>query len=38
MYQLTLTKNAGINKIYYKVNGASSYSDTTESTTVDVKA
>ena len=38
MYTLTLTMNPGIGKIYYQVNGASSYSNTTTSTTVDVKA
>ena len=35
-YTLTLTKGTGIGKIYYKVNGATTYSSTTSSTTVQV--
>jgi len=36
-YDLTLTVNTGIDRLYYKVNGASDYSYTTTSTTVKAK-
>lgn len=36
-YNLTLTKGTGISTIYYKVNGASSYTSTTSSKTISVK-
>ena len=35
-YKLTLTKGTGINAIYYKVNGASSYTKVTATTTLNV--
>lgn len=35
-YSLTLTKGTGVSTIYYKVNGASSYSSTTSTKTLDV--
>ena len=35
-YTLTLTKGTGISTIYYKINGATSWSSTTSSTTVQV--
>lgn len=35
-YTLTITKNTGVATIYYKVNGASSWSSTTSSKTVSV--
>lgn len=37
-YNLTLEKGTGISTIYYKVNGASSYTASTSSTTVSVPA
>lgn len=33
-YNVTVTKNTGISTIYYKINGASSWSSTTSSTTI----
>lgn len=36
-YNITITKNTGISTIYYKVNGASSWTSTTASTTVSAK-
>ena len=33
-YTMTVTKNTGVNTIYYKVNGASSWTSTTSSTSV----
>ena len=36
-YNLTLNKGTGVSRIYYKINGASSYSSSTTSKTVAVK-
>ena len=35
-YKLTLTKGTGIGTIYYKINGASAYTSSTTTTTLDV--